>query len=139
MPHQGNDRDRRGDLVFIVVVVAAYISIFTAPTESFTLPEVVVLIALGMVYSIIGTYGFASCERAGSLSAAAVYGPAGEGGGEPKEVMLYDLDLSSKKIVSGIVLVEEGELLAWDKPGESVWISIFSPGRAEVKSVSLPR
>lgn len=59
-------------------------------------------------------------------------------GGESKEVMLYDLHLASRRIVSGTVLAEEGTLITWDKVGQSVWIQASSGGRPEVKSVPLP-
>jgi hypothetical protein len=58
---------------------------------------------------------------------------------DPKEVMFYDLDHSSGRIVSGTVLAEEGILLGWDKVGQSVWIQVPSADRPEVKSVPLPQ
>lgn len=67
------DTGRRGDLLFIGLVVAAYVTAFMAGWASFSLPEVAVLIAAGVVYVFIGIYGNRFCLRLNSSLALAAY------------------------------------------------------------------
>jgi signal transduction histidine kinase len=65
-----------GNLAFVVVVIAAYISAVTALVYSrraLSSAEVVVLVGAGAAYLIIGTYGFTLCRRLGTQGAAAAY------------------------------------------------------------------
>lgn len=60
-----------GNIAFVIVVCASYASATTAivysrrPVPAW---EAVVLVTLGSAYLVMGTYGFAICRRAGSLS-----------------------------------------------------------------------
>src|SRR5437899_11974863 len=65
-----------GNIAFVIVVCAAYASAATALIYSRrSLPawEVAALIAAGLAYLFVGTYGFTICRRSGSLLAAAAY------------------------------------------------------------------
>ena len=65
-----------GNVAFVIVVCAAYASAITAliySRRSLRAWEVVVLIAAGIAYLFVGTYGFTICRRSGSLLAAAAY------------------------------------------------------------------
>src|SRR5438552_4468229 len=65
-----------GNIAFVIVVCAAYASAITALIYSRrSLPawEVAALIAAGLAYLFVGTYGFTICRRSGSLLAAAAY------------------------------------------------------------------
>jgi len=62
-----------GNLAFLIVVVASYVSAATALIYSQRpLPawEVVVLVGAGGAYLLVGTYGFDICRRAGTRRAA---------------------------------------------------------------------
>ncbi|HRT32586.1 MAG TPA: histidine kinase, partial [Anaerolineae bacterium] len=54
-PHR---RLQTADWAFIVVVIAAYVSLFTAAEVAFTPVEVLALVGLGLLYIFIGTYLF---------------------------------------------------------------------------------
>ena len=65
-----------GNVAFVIVVCAAYASAITAliySRRSLRAWEVVVLIAAGIAYLFVGTYGFTICRRSRSLLAAATY------------------------------------------------------------------
>src|SRR6266478_411191 len=65
-----------GNIAFVIVVCAAYASTITALISSRrSLPvwEVGALIAAGIAYLFVGTYGFTICRRSGSLLTAAAY------------------------------------------------------------------
>ncbi len=63
---------RNDHLVFIIVVIAAYLSTFSAALQ-WSWPEIIGLSAAGMVYSVVGIYGYEFCERTHSLPARLVY------------------------------------------------------------------
>jgi signal transduction histidine kinase len=65
-----------GNLAFLIVVVASYVSAATALIYSrSSLPgwEVAALAGAGGAYLLVGTYGFNACRRAGTRRAAAAY------------------------------------------------------------------
>ena len=65
-----------GNVAFVIVVCASYASATAAliySGRSVPAWEVVVLIALGAAYLVVGTYGFAICRRSGSLAAGVAY------------------------------------------------------------------
>jgi len=65
-----------GNVAFVIVVCAAYLSAITAmiySRRSLPLWQVAVLIGAGAVYVVIGTYGFTICRGSGSLLAAVAY------------------------------------------------------------------
>ncbi|PYS92413.1 MAG: two-component sensor histidine kinase [Acidobacteria bacterium] len=65
-----------GNLAFVIVVGAAYVSAITALIYARrALPplEIGLLLAVGSAYLLVGTYGFALCRRLGTGRAAAVY------------------------------------------------------------------
>lgn len=65
-----------GNIAFVIVVCAAYLSAITALIYSrryLPLWQVAVLIGAGVAYLVIGTYGFTICRRSGSLLAAVAY------------------------------------------------------------------
>src|ERR1051326_6021894 len=65
-----------GNLAFLIVVVASYVSAATALIYSrSSLPgwEIAALAGAGGAYLLVGTYGFDACRRAGTRRAAAVY------------------------------------------------------------------
>jgi signal transduction histidine kinase len=67
---------RGGDLAFLIVVVASYISAATALVHSqrrLSAWELAVLVDAGGAYLLVGTYGFALCRRAGTRGAATTY------------------------------------------------------------------
>lgn len=57
---------RNADLVFVAVVVAGYASTLLAEPELVTAPPVILLIGLGILYTLVGIYGAHYCEQAGS-------------------------------------------------------------------------
>jgi signal transduction histidine kinase len=61
------------DWAFVLTVVAGYVSALLSPPGQFTVPEIITLIALGVVYSAIGVYGFAYCGRAGAAAVTFAY------------------------------------------------------------------
>ena len=63
---------RVGDLAFLLVVLAGYVAMFINAPD-LTLPEVVALILLGIVYVFIGTAGFERIATAGTRSAVFIY------------------------------------------------------------------
>jgi signal transduction histidine kinase len=65
-----------GNVAFVIVVCAAYASAVTALIYSRRLLpawEVAALIAAGIAYLFVGTYGFTICRRSGSLLTSAAY------------------------------------------------------------------
>ena len=70
---QGIDLNRKGDLGFIIVVLAAYISALSYLREPYTLGEAVFLIIGSLVYLVAGIYGFQYCKRRGSLPLSIAY------------------------------------------------------------------
>ncbi len=64
---------RSGDLLFIALVIVAYVSTFSGGLRPFTPLEVGGLIAAGVVYVIVAIYGTAFCERVGAVWAVVVY------------------------------------------------------------------
>jgi signal transduction histidine kinase len=73
-------RDQRflssGNIAFVIVVGASYLSAIAAIIYSRrAIPgwEVLVLILVGAAYLVVGTYGFATCRRRGSLAAKIGY------------------------------------------------------------------
>ena len=52
-----------GHFVFLVVVLAAYVTIFTARETTFTTADVLLLLLLGLLYLVLGTVGFEYCLR----------------------------------------------------------------------------
>jgi signal transduction histidine kinase len=65
-----------GNIAFVIVVCAAYLSAITALIYSrryLPLWQVAVLIGAGVAYLVIGTYGFTICRRSRSLLAAVAY------------------------------------------------------------------
>ncbi len=67
------DLGSKGNLAFIIVVIIAYVSTFSVPTAKFTLAQIAALVIAGIIYSILGIYGFAFCERGQSLPMLLVY------------------------------------------------------------------
>jgi len=65
-----------GNVAFVIVVCASYASATAAlvySRRSLSIREAAVLIAAGVAYLIVGTYGFAICRRSGSLLAGVGY------------------------------------------------------------------
>ncbi|HZG66436.1 MAG TPA: sensor histidine kinase [Herpetosiphonaceae bacterium] len=62
-----------GTAIFAVIVLAAYLSMAAGTTQAFSTAELVVLIGLGVVYALTGTYGWLRAERAGTQKAFAAY------------------------------------------------------------------
>lgn len=65
-----------GNLAFVIVVAASYVSAVTAliySRPSLSPVEVGALIGAGLAYLIVGTYGFTMCRRSGTRRAAAAY------------------------------------------------------------------
>jgi signal transduction histidine kinase len=65
-----------GNIAFVIVVGAAYLSTTTALVYAQRrVPgwELAVLISAASAYLIVGTYGFASCRRSGKLGTSAIY------------------------------------------------------------------
>jgi len=67
---------RFGDLGFIAVVIAAYLSALTALSyvgRFFTWQTIVTLVAASVAYLIVGVAGFGYCRRSGSPRSALIY------------------------------------------------------------------
>jgi len=65
-----------GNIAFVIVVCASYASATAALIylrRSLPIWEIVVLVALGAAYLLVGTYGFMRCRRSGSRVGAVVY------------------------------------------------------------------
>jgi signal transduction histidine kinase len=65
-----------GNVAFVIVVCAAYLSAITAliySRRSLPLWQAAVLVGAGAAYLVVGTYGFTICRRSGSLLAAVAY------------------------------------------------------------------
>jgi len=65
-----------GNLAFIIVVLASYVSGVTALVyshRSVSVKDILLLVVLAVAYLIIGTYGFSICRRLGTQSAAIAY------------------------------------------------------------------
>ncbi|MGH2522326.1 MAG: histidine kinase [Anaerolineales bacterium] len=62
-----------GDWAFVLTVAAAYASTFLAPPGSLSLAGTIGLIGLGLVYVVIGVYGFGWVGRVGSRPTALGY------------------------------------------------------------------
>ena len=76
MPRRSFLAGRSGDLGFLVVVIAAYLSALSALAylrRTVGPGEVAVMAAAGLAYLVLGTYGFARCRRAGSRRASLIY------------------------------------------------------------------
>jgi signal transduction histidine kinase len=63
---------RRGDVLFVVLVVISYITIFSSGI-ALTPLQIGVLIAAGVVYALVGLFGFRACERSRKPLAIAAY------------------------------------------------------------------
>jgi len=64
------------NIAFVIVVCASYASATAATIYSRRFVpawELIVLVAVGAAYLVVGTYGFAICRRSGSLLAAVAY------------------------------------------------------------------
>ncbi|MBN1919960.1 MAG: sensor histidine kinase [Anaerolineae bacterium] len=61
------------DWAFLVVVVAAYVSFFTAVDVSFTGVEALSLVVVGLLYTAIGTYGFENFVFSAPLGTKILY------------------------------------------------------------------
>jgi signal transduction histidine kinase len=72
-PREGLLTGHSGNIVFIIVVVAAYFSMFSLNARLYSLAEIVALVVAGTVYAFVGTYGFAFCERTRARAAIAAY------------------------------------------------------------------
>ncbi len=64
---------RTGDVVFLLVVLVTFIAIFAAEGHSFTPVQVSALLALGLVFGLIGTIGFGRIDTVEPGIAGAVY------------------------------------------------------------------
>jgi signal transduction histidine kinase len=64
---------RTGDVVFLLVVLVTFISIFAARGHSFTLPQSGALLGLGLLFGLIGTIGFKQITSMTHGLAAAMY------------------------------------------------------------------
>jgi len=65
-----------GNLAFVIVVAAAYLSATSAliySRRSLSVLEIGVLIAAGLAYLVVGTYGFTIARQSGTRRAAAIY------------------------------------------------------------------
>src|SRR3984893_9649895 len=65
-----------GNLAFVIVVAAAYLSATSAliySRRSLSALEIGVLIAVGLAYLVVGTYGFTIARQSGTRSVAAIY------------------------------------------------------------------
>src|SRR5256712_6651803 len=65
-----------GNLAFVIVVAAAYLSATSAliySRRSLSALEMGVLIAVGLAYLVVGTYGFNIARQSGRRRAAAIY------------------------------------------------------------------
>src|SRR6202165_1898472 len=65
-----------GNLAFMIVVAAAYLSAASAliySRRSLSALEIGVLIAAGLAYLVVGTYGFNIARQSGTRRAAAIY------------------------------------------------------------------
>ena len=47
-----------GTAIFAVIVLAAYLSMAAGTTQAFSTAELIVLIGLGVVYALVGSYGW---------------------------------------------------------------------------------
>ncbi len=72
-PRPGRHPGFSADWAFVLTVVAGYVSALLSPPGQFTVPEIITLIALGVVYSAIGVYGFAYCGRARAAAVTFAY------------------------------------------------------------------
>ncbi len=64
---------RTGDVVFLLVVLVTFVAIFTSAAHLFTLPQTIALLALGVVYSLVGTLGFERARLARSGFVTLIY------------------------------------------------------------------
>jgi len=62
-----------GFVAFVSVVIATYLALLLSAATRLTLPELAVLLAAGIAYTLLGTNGFARLEHAGSLPVALMY------------------------------------------------------------------
>lgn len=62
-----------GDWAFVVVVVASYVSFFTAADVTFTGFEILALAVVGLLYTAIGTYGFENYVVSAPLGTKILY------------------------------------------------------------------
>lgn len=58
---------RRGNLMYALIVIAAYAVLLLSPEGALSSGHTALLLALGVVYYIIGTTGLGICERRGGL------------------------------------------------------------------------
>ena len=65
--------DRGGTLAFLATVLSAYVSLFVDPSTSLTPARIVLVLALGLLYIFIGTYGYGRAVHARALRAAWLY------------------------------------------------------------------
>src|SRR3990172_4610414 len=57
-PHRRHFHLHIGDVAFLLVVAASFLALFTSSSSRFTPFEVIVLVAMGIVFVLIGTLGF---------------------------------------------------------------------------------
>jgi hypothetical protein len=75
-PHLRIDLAGSGNLAFVIVVAAAYVSAATAliyTGRPLPLWEIVMLVVGGVAYLVLGTYGFAACRRSATWHSTAAY------------------------------------------------------------------
>ena len=64
---------RTGDVVFLLVVLVTFVAIIAYAAHSFTLPQFLALVALSVLYSLVGTIGFERVVRARDRLPALAY------------------------------------------------------------------
>ncbi len=62
-----------GSLAFFIVVIVSYFFIFTSSKISYGPTQILLLLGLGLVYTVLGMLGFDYCDRTKSLWAIAGY------------------------------------------------------------------
>lgn len=68
-----NRHDRGLNFVFLVIVVASYIQAFTFSEDLLALPTILILLGVGVIYSLIGTFGIQYFDRSESVYVKLLY------------------------------------------------------------------
>lgn len=65
--------DRGLNFVFLIIVVAAYVQAFTISIDPITLPNILLMLGVGVVYTLIGIFGIQYFDRSKSINVKMLY------------------------------------------------------------------
>ena len=72
-PESFDRHDRGLNFAFLIIVVAAYVQAFTISIDPITLPNILLMLGVGVVYTLIGIFGIQYFDRSKSINVKMLY------------------------------------------------------------------